>query len=113
MSLEWANITDMRNLGKAFSGGLGARAERTAKGHFNVWMCVRDWIPEEMIKCGVGPGHLACFRFDEISREFHFIGKNDKEKLVSEEKLREGFIKEENILAMLPRAHHDPAPFLA
>ena len=54
-----------------------------------------------------------CLRFDEISREFHFYGSNDKMKLVSEEAIRGGFIKEENVLAMLPRAHHDPAPFLA
>jgi len=65
-----------------------------------------------MIKCSVGLGQLACFRFDEILREFHFFGKNDNVKLVPEEKLREGFIKEENALAMFPLAHHDPAPFL-
>ena len=113
LSLAWPNITSMGKIGKSFSGGLGHKAERTSKGHYGVWACVRDWIPEEMIKCGVGPGQLACFRFDEISREFHFFGSNDKMKLVSEEAIRGGFIKEENVLAMLPRAHHDPAPFLA
>jgi len=113
LSLAWPNITSMGKIGKSFSGGLGHKAERTSKGHYGVWACVRDWIPEEMIKCGVGPGQLACFRFDEISREFHFYGSNDKMKLVSEEAIRGGFIKEENVLAMLPRAHHDPAPFLA
>jgi hypothetical protein len=66
-----------------------------------------------MIKCGVGPGQLACFRFDEISREFHFHGRNDEVNLVPEETLREGFIKEEGVHAILPRAHHDPAPFLS
>ena len=113
LSLTWTNITNMRNIGKAFSGGLGVRAERTLKRHFGVWACVRDWIPEEMIKCGVGPGQLACFRFDEISREFHFHGRNDEVNLVPEETLREGFIKEEGVHAILPRAHHDPAPFLS
>jgi hypothetical protein len=66
-----------------------------------------------MLKCGIGPGQLACFRFDERSREFHFYGSNEKVKLVSEEAFRGGLIKEEDVMASLPRAHHDPLPFLA
>jgi hypothetical protein len=113
LSLEWPNITAMTKLGKSFSGGLGPKAARSATAHYGVWACVRDWIPEEMLKCGVGPGQLACFRFDERSREFHFYGSNDDVKLVSEELFQDGLIKEEHVMAMLPKAHHEPAPFLA
>ena len=38
-------------------------------------------------------------------------GSNDEAKLVPEQMFREGFIKGEGVLAVLPRAHHDPAPF--
>jgi hypothetical protein len=109
LSLEWSDITSMAKVGRSFSGGLGPGAAA----HYGVWACVRDWIPEEMLKCGVGPGQLACFRFHEKSREFHFYGSNDDVKLVSEELFQDGHIKEEHVMAMLPKAHHDPAPFLA
>ena len=113
LSLAWPNITALVKLGKAFSSTLGRKAQRSAKGHYGVWACVRDWNPEEMLKCGVGPRQLACFRFEEKSREFHFYGSNEKVKLVSEEAFRGGLIKEEDVMASLPRAHHDPLPFLA
>jgi len=45
-------------------------------GSYGVWACVRDWIEEEMTSCGVGPRQLACFRFDERSREFHHYGQS-------------------------------------
>jgi hypothetical protein len=112
MSLDWVNITAMSKVGKAFTGGLGHKSERSNRGHYGVWVCVRDWFPDEMRKCGVGPGQLACFRFEERSREFHSYGKNDDVKLVSPEAMHHGFFKEEAMISMLPRSHHDPAPFL-
>ena len=77
-----------------------------------MWACVRDWDCEEMVACGVGLGEFACFRFDERSREFHFYAKNHDVKLVSPEAMHQGFLKEEAMTSMLPRSHHDPAPFL-
>jgi len=65
----------MGKVGKAFTGGLGQKAEKSHQGHYGVWACVRDWVEEEMVKCGVGPGQLACFRFDEKTRAFHFYGR--------------------------------------
>jgi len=113
LSLTWPNITAMGKVGKAFTGGLGQKAEKSRKGHYGVWACVRDWVEEEMANCGVGPGQLACFRFDERTRGFHFYGSNEELKLVSEESISSGFLLEENVKALLPRAHHEPAPFLA
>jgi len=75
LSVTWPNITAMSKVGKAFTGGLGQKAEKSHKGHYGVWACLRDWIEEEMVTCGVGPGQLACFRFDERTREFHFYGE--------------------------------------
>jgi hypothetical protein len=75
LSLTWPNITAMGKVGKAFTGGLGQKAEKSHQGHYGVWACVRDWVEEEMVKCGVGPGQLACFRFDEKTRAFHFYGR--------------------------------------
>lgn len=112
LSLTWPNITGMSKVGKAFTGGLGQKAEKSHKGHYGVWACVRDWIEEEMVTCGVGPGQLACFRFDERTREFHFYGINEELKLVSDEAVRDGLLVEESVKALLPRAHHVPAPFL-
>ena len=74
ISLTWPNVTAMVKAGRAFTGGLGQLAEKSAHGHYGVWMCARDWIEEEMVRCGVGPKQLACFRFEERSREFHFYG---------------------------------------
>ena len=102
----------MAKMGKSFSGGLGQKAERSTKGHFGVWMCVRDWIEEEMVQCGVGPRQLACFRYEEKTKTFQFYGTNIDVKLVSDEAIARGRLKEESFLALLPRAHHEPSPSL-
>jgi len=113
ISLSWPNITAMGKIGKSFTGGLGHKAKKSVKASYGVWACVRDWIEEEMTACGVGPRQLVCFRFEENSRQFHYYGSNAEVKLVAEEAALDRLLKEEAIMAMLPRAHHDPAPFLA
>jgi len=40
-------------------------------------------------------------------------GSNDELKLVAEEAMLDGLLKEEEMIALLPKAHHTPAPFLA
>ena len=92
----------MVKVGKAFSGGLGQRGKRVGKFKYGVWACLRDWIQEEMPPCGVGPGQLACFRFEDRSQEFHFYGTNDELELVSADKIQAGKMREAEFIAMLP-----------
>ena len=64
--------------GKSFTGGLGHKASYAGEHEYGVWACVRDWDMEEQLACGVGARQLACFRFDERSKQFHLYGTNDE-----------------------------------
>ena len=64
------------------------------------------------MQCGVGPSQLACFRYEEKTKTFQFYGTNIDVKLVSDEAIARGRLKEESFLALLPRAHHEPSPSL-
>jgi len=95
---DWKYVTqELQSRGKAFTGGLGGEAEVDGQVEFRQWMCARDWNVEEQLSCGLGPGEIGCFRFDEKSDSdsgFEWYGRNDDKKIVSERKRMDGVAKQ-------------------
>jgi hypothetical protein len=95
---DWKYVTqELQSRGKAFTGGLGGEAEVNGQVEFRQWMCARDWDVEEQLACGLGPGEIGCFRFDEKSDHgsgFEWYGRNDEKKIVSERKRMDGVAKQ-------------------
>ena len=50
---------------------------------------------------GVKAKELACFQYDELSREFHFLGSNEEVKLVSDAKYQAGLAREVALSSLL------------
>ena len=94
----WKYVTqELQSRGKAFTGGLGGEAEVNGQVEYRQWMCARDWNVEEQLSCGLGPGEIGCFRFDEKAVNgsgFEWYGRNDERKIVSERKRMDGVAKQ-------------------
>jgi hypothetical protein len=95
ISLGWKDLSKLESIGKVFTGGLGYRATNGKHGEFRLWVCLRDWDWAEMRTCGVGLGQFACFKFEERSREFVHWDSEETLKLISAEKYKESFAKED------------------
>mmetsp|Transcript_37384 Transcript_37384/g.93823 ORF Transcript_37384/g.93823 Transcript_37384/m.93823 type:complete len:205 (+) Transcript_37384:1827-2441(+) len=101
-SKDWKNVTkELQAHGKAFTGGLGGEAEVNGAVEYRQWMCARDWDVKEQLACNVGPGELACFRFEERSDEFVDFGRNFHKKIVSGPKQMQGVGKEKRGLTQI------------
>jgi len=100
--IRWENITAMARVGKAATGGLGMKAEKRFREEFGVWACLRDWDVDEQMACSVRPGELACFKFEEVKREFVFMGLNKDVKLVKPEMQMEMAMMERLTIHALP-----------
>lgn len=101
-SLGWKEVTqELQANGMAFTGGLGGEAVVNGAVEYRQWMCARDWNVTEQVACNVGPGELACFRYNEKAGMtmtspgqgalgWDFLGRNSEKhvKLVSPAKLR-------------------------
>ncbi|EKX31098.1 hypothetical protein GUITHDRAFT_122697 [Guillardia theta CCMP2712] len=107
-NLTWAQVTELSRIGKAYTGGLGPMAVRTYYVNYGVWICVRDWNADEMNNCGIKHKQLACFRFEENSREFHFDGVNEVVKYVPMQNYMMGLDTEASLMKVLP---NDLLPF--
>ena len=88
MSVDWKALSrDLKPAGKAFSGGLGTDMDMSSGSMFRSWVCASDWgNATEQAACGVGPGELACFRYDEGAppeRAFVAYGLNEEKHLVT------------------------------
>lgn len=94
-SKDWRAVTkELQANGKAFTGGLGGESEVNGAVEFRQWMCARDWDVSEQLACNVGPGELACFRYEERTDVFEPFGRNVHKKIVSPPKQMEGMAKE-------------------
>jgi len=99
---DWKDVTkDLQAHGKAFTGGLGGEAEVNGAVEYRQWMCARDWDIEEQLACNVGPGELACFRFEEMEDKFEDFGRNVHKKIVSMPKQIDGVGKEKRGLTAI------------
>jgi hypothetical protein len=91
MSVLWDKIgPNFEEQGKAYTGGLGRLMVKRREIEYGVWTCMRDWDDEEQLACGSCINELACFWFDEKSREFHFKGLNDQTRLVTPQQYGQG-----------------------
>mmetsp|Transcript_59654 Transcript_59654/g.122353 ORF Transcript_59654/g.122353 Transcript_59654/m.122353 type:complete len:391 (+) Transcript_59654:1683-2855(+) len=100
--MTWENITAMARVGKALTGGLGMSADRSFKGDYRTYVCLRDWDVEEQFACAVKAHEFACFKFEERSREFHWFGLNSDLKVARPAVVEEAREKERQMISPLP-----------
>jgi len=113
LSVKWDKMGPMfEDKGKGYTGGLGKRMVKRIDKEFGVWACVRDWDDEEQMACGAQHNELACFWFEEKSREFQFKGLNEQTRLVTPAQhkhgmdVEDGSLRERTLATSPDQSHH-------
>lgn len=99
--MSYEDLVDMEQIGKAFLGGLGGLSSSSLYSQYGVWACVRGWDAREQRRCGVTSKQLACFKYEEKSGVFDYMGPNDEVKLVSSHREQQALLRESEHASLL------------
>ena len=97
-TMTWKEFNALQRRGRGYTGGLARNTIKRRNRDYGVWTCMRDWDEDEQLKCGAQMGELACFWFEERSRQFEFQGLNSETRNVSPEQVMQGHMLEDKHL---------------
>ncbi|KAJ1466271.1 hypothetical protein T484DRAFT_1922376 [Baffinella frigidus] len=122
LKLTWKEVRKLATAGLATYGGLGKMAVKSGAKRYDTWMCVRGWdahVQREGISqhahvqraCGAGPQDYSCWRFEEVGGEWEFVGINEQNVAVANDKRLRALARNTNLRvldAVLPTTYPPP-----